>query len=228
MEPLTPEAAIVAAQAIESETDIEIVRQKAKDLGIKFSGNSALDTIKNKILEHLAAVAKGEVETQNTPAVIDEDDDEPIEVAKAIPAGPTIEELLEMDAKTTKDPVLRRKIIRAKALKVSRVIITNLDPNEAELDSVHVTALNKYTGKRSRIVPFDVPWHVEEILLNQLRSERVVLRKAKKNGKFGVKEYHDPTYVKKYSIEVLPHLTEEERLELAAAQRASGAIDKPV
>lgn len=234
---MKPEEAIEAAVAIEAETDIETVRATATDLGIKFSGNSGIDTIKGKILEALAIAAKDEVEETEEVEVegndeslnfLDKDDDEEtIEVAKAVPAGPSIEELLKMDAKKIKDPGLRRKVIRAQALKLTRVIITNLDASENQLDSVLITALNKYTGKVSRVVPFDNPWHVEEILLKQLRNQKFVMRKEKKGGKFGVKQY-TTAYAKKYAIEVLPQLTTEERAELAAAQRASGAIDKPV
>lgn len=222
---LTP---LAAAEAIEAATDLEAVRAAAKSIDVSFSGNSGIDTIKGKILEELAsrAATPEVVVVEQAPAIIEVGADEPIQVAKKLPAGPSIEELLKMDAKEIEDSNLRRRVIRAKALKVTRVVITNLDANENQLDSTLVTALNKYTGKVSRVVPFDLPWHVEEILLNQLRDQKFVMRKEKKGGQFGVKQY-TTTYAKKYAIEILPMLTKEERLELAAAQRASGAIDKP-
>lgn len=219
---MTSEEAVSAIQAVD---DIEVVRATAKDLDIPFSGNSGIDTIKGKIVDFL--LKPKEDPAQNLEDLLNGNDDEEIEVAKPIPAGPSLEELLEMDPKEVEDPGLRRKVVRAKALRLHRVVITNLDPAEAQLDSTMVTVTNKYTGKVSRIVPFDNPWHIEEILLNKLRNEKFVLRREKKGEgqKFGVKQY-TTGFVKKYSIEVLDPLTKEELAELAAAQRASGSIDK--
>lgn len=220
---MTPEEAVAAVNAVD---DIEVIRATAKDLEIPFSGNSGIDTIKGKIVEYL----KEQTIPTTSPdalAAISGGEDEEIEVAKAIPAGPTIEELLEMDPAKVEDVNLRRKVVRAKALRLVRVNITNLDPSEAQLDSVLITATNKYTGKVSRVVPFNVDWHVEEILLNQMKNQKFVMRREKKGPgqKFGIKQY-DTGYVKKYQIEVLPMLTPEELERLAADQRAAGSIDK--
>jgi len=241
----SPQEVIATVELIE---DIEVLRGTATDLGLTFSGNTGAPKLKEKIFEAMKAKieestppAPTETPTvQATPTVdaanlmddiLGGADDEPIEVAKAIPAGPSIEELLKMDPKKVADPALRRQVIRAQALRLVRVNITNVDPSEAQLEGALITAVNKYTGKVSKFVPFgeasENGWHVPAIILKQMKNQKFVLRREIKGGKFGVKKY-STKYVNKYQIEYLPDLTKEEMAELAAHQRAAGTIDKSV
>lgn len=222
------------AEAIEAVTpieDIEVLRATATDLGITFSGNTGMPKLKTKIIEHLEAMIKAESAPTNSdeaPADFGGDDEE-IEVAVAKPAGLTVTQLLEMDAQWEEDPAIRRQIIRAKAMKLTRVTIQNLDPSEVQLSGAIISVSNKYTGKVAKYIPFgeesENGYHVPEILLNFLRNQKFVLRRVKKGGAFGVKKY-STTFVNKFNITVLPPLTEKEIADLAAHQTASGAIDK--
>lgn len=224
---LTPEQAIEAVTPIE---DKEQLRAIANAYDVSFSGNSGADTIKAKIITHLQSLMLDAVPTDENQTLDLGGADEEIEVAKApAKAKHTIAELLEMDAKWEEDPAIRRQIIRAKAMKLTRVRITSLDPNDAQLNGAIITVANKYTGKVSKYIPFgddgENGYHVPEILLNFLRSQKFVLRREVKGGQFGVKKYKT-SYVNKFAIEVLEPLSKAEIEELAAHQRASGAIDK--
>jgi len=214
---------------VELVDDIEVLRATATDLKLKFSGNTGPDTLRTKIIEHAKTLeVPSDDKTDQLSDLLGDDDDEPIEVAKVAPAGPSIEELLKMDAKEIADPALRRKVIRAKAMRLSRVRITNLDPSEAQLEGALITVTNKYTGKVSKFIPFgdanEAGWHVPQIILNYLRSQKFVMRREVKGGQFGVKKYKT-SHVAKYQIEELPMLTPKELKDLADHQRASGAID---
>jgi len=215
---------------VELVDDIEVLRATATDLGLKFSGNTGVDTLRTKIIDHAKTLEVPSDDKADQLPDLGDDDEEPIEVAKAIPAGPSIEELLKMDPKEIEDPALRRKVIRAKALRLVRVRVTNLDPSEAQLEGALITVTNKYTGKVSKFVPFgeanEAGWHVPEIILNYLRSQKFVMRREVKGGQFGVKKYNT-SHVNKYQIDVLPALTKDEVAKLAAHQRAAGSIDKP-
>jgi hypothetical protein len=222
---LAPAEAIEAVSVIEDKDDLRAI---AQSIDVAFSGNSGADTIKAKIIKHY--------EELMAPVVPDDEpdlgvnDDEVIEVAK-VPnkAKHTIAELLEMDAKWVKDPAVRRQVIRAKAMKMTRVKIVSLDPGDAQLNGAIISVTNKYTGKVAKYIPFgddgENGYHLPEILLNFVRNQKFTLRREVKGGQFGVKKYKT-TQVNKFAITVLPPLTKDEIKELASHQRSSGAIDK--
>lgn len=126
---------------------------------------------------------------------------------------------------------LRRAIVRAKALRLVRCRITNLDPADAAVPGALITCYNKYTGKVSKLVPFgdenEHGYHLPKILVDELKSRTFNMRKEKKRAgsSFGVKEY-STVQVRKFAIEELPPLTQEELDNLANDQKARGAIDQ--
>lgn len=244
---MSNETKIAQVEAMES---IEDVRAAATELGVSFSGNSGIDTLKGKVIEAIKATpsedetptgptdaeiaeenakAKAkEAEKETSPIIEDNDDEDEIEVAKvATPNRLSIEELLEMDPNEVEDVKIRRQVIRAKAMRLHRVRITNLDPSDAALDGAIITVVNKYISKVSKFIPFgeagDNGYHVEEVLLNAMKTKKYAMRKEIKGAKFGVKQYKT-VMVPKYSIEVLPPLTKEEVAALAQRQSAANAI----
>lgn len=237
---LAPAEAIEAVTAMET---VEQLREAATSIDIKFSGNTGEGTLRTKIMDELNARLALEGETlpdapeetvEETPAVPDfggEDFDETEIQSTAGPAktGPTMEEILAMDPNEITDPQLLRQVVRAKALRLHRVKVTNLDPADAQLSGAIITAINKFTGKVAKYVPFgdeEAPngYHIPEILLNQLKNQKFPLRKEIKGGQFGVKKYKT-SMINKFAIEVLPPLTAKELADLADHQRASHAID---
>lgn len=206
--------------------DIETLRAQATHLGITFSGNTGADTLEKKIAAH-----------HNDASIALLGDNEPLpEIVPtkkpAFKAGPpSLAELQTMNVRDIdpKDQVLIRKVVRAKALILRRVRITNLDPNDAELQGAVVTVMNKYTGKVSKFVPFgdgsENGYHIPQIILNQLITQKFVLRKQKKGGQFGVKTYKT-TMIPKFNIEILPDLTKEELNALAMRQAAAQSIQQ--
>lgn len=242
---MSNETKIAQVEAMES---IEDVRAAATELGVSFSGNSGIDTLKSKVVEAIKAApsedetptgptdaeiaeenAKAEAKEvkKETPPIIEYDEDE-IEVAKVATLNRlSIEELLEMDPNEVEDVKIRRQVIRAKAMRLHRVRITNLDPADAALEGAIITVVNKYISKVSKFIPFgeagDNGYHVEEVLLNAMKAKKFAMRKEIKGAKFGVKQYKT-LMVPKYSIEVLPPLTKEEVAALAQRQSAANAI----
>ena len=199
--------------------DIETLRAKATGLGLTFSGNTGAATLQKKI-------------DNATPSLLGGDEPLPeLTPAKQVVKGgpPSLAQLQTMNIQDI-DPenqALVRQVVRAKALVLSRVRITNLDPNDAELYGALVTVMNKYTGKVSKYIPFgdgsENGYHVPQILLNHLIAQKFVLRKLRKGGQFGVKTYKTQM-VPKYNIEILPDLTPDELEALAARQAASQSI----
>lgn len=252
---LNPEDALTA---VASTDDLNDLRDMAKSMGISYSGNSSAGTIKNKLVEALRLMIADEnpdtgdssldgeslpdLESDDAPAVamggagsiFDGGSGEHVQVYK--PKGKTKgnvplsdHDLINMDPTKIEDPALRRRAVRARALRLIRVKVTNLNPGDAPLSAMIITANNKYTGKVSRLVPFGDNdgngWHVEKILLDHMRQMKFPLRKEKKGNRTGVKQY-TTIMSPKFSIEELPPLTPEQIKELAARQRAAGSIDR--
>jgi hypothetical protein len=230
---LAPAEAIEAVTAMDT---VEQLREAATSISLKFSGNTGEGTLRKNLLDALEdleneAVDLTEPEEEEVPDMGGEDTskDEIQSTAGKPKKGPTMKDILEMDPNEISDPQLLRQVVRAKALRLHRVKVTNLDPADAQLNGAIITALNKYTGKVAKYIPFgedEAPngYHIPEILLNQLKNQKFPLRREVKGGSFGVKKYKT-SMINKFSIEVLKPLTDKERAELAAHQRASHAID---
>lgn len=232
-------------------SELAQVKAQADKLGIKYSGNTGLKTLSDKVnkaleeeaetekaiaaeAEEVALKAKEKAEKKakkakkaaNKAAKAKLEAEEEIMVAKApAVAQYSNSDLIKMDAKQYSDPALRRRIIRAQALRLVRVKITNLDPSDASVPGAIITISNKYTGKVSKFIPngSDEPYHVPQMILNHLKDKKFLLRKEIPGGKYGIKKYKT-TYAKKYAIEVLPMLTPKELADLAATQKATGSV----
>jgi hypothetical protein len=233
---LAPAEAIEAVTAMET---VEQLREAATSINVTFSGNTGEATLRKKLMDTLKSDLNElevdetvpDAEKEEVPDFGGEDttEDEIQSTAGPAKTGPTMEEILNMDPNQITDPQLLRQVVRAKALRLHRVKITNLDPSDSQLNGAIITAINKFTGKVAKYIPFgdeEAPngYHVPEILLNQLKNTKFPLRREIKGGAFGVKRYKT-TMINKFNIETLPPLTEEEIEELANHQRASHAID---
>jgi hypothetical protein len=233
---LAPAEAIEAVTAMET---VEQLREAATSINVTFSGNTGEDTLRKKIMGILnfnlneldLADDPLEKETTDIPDFggVDTSKDKIQSTAGPAKTGPTMEEILEMDPNEITDLQLLRQVVRAKALRLHRVKVTNLDPADAQLSGAIITAVNKFTGKVAKYIPFgedEAPngYHIPEILVNQLKNQKFPLRKEIKGGAFGVKKYKT-SMINKFAIEELPALTKKELAELAAHQRASHSID---
>jgi hypothetical protein len=225
---------------VENTEDKEVLRYIANEFEVSFSGNTGVGTLKEKLIPVLQAKAEDPEEEL--------DMENPIVAALAAKQAETKEpvktepkKILDMPrtAQAMMDPhmpgltdVERRAIVRARAMKLVRCKVHNLDPNDSALEGVIKTAYNKFTGKVSKYIPFgdenEHGWHVPQILLNVLREEKYSMRKeVKQRGQvssFGVKQYKT-VHLPKYNIEIMPDLTKEELEGLAQDQKARGAID---
>lgn len=222
-----------------STEDKEVLRAVAEQVGAKFSGNSGVGKLKENILSEL-------VLDENPDQEPEVDENDPIvqalrekQVAPPKPKEPKKKDILSLSrtAQAKLDPrtpglseVEKRAIVRAKAMRMHRVRISNLDPNDASVPGAIKTVYNKYTGKISKYIPFgeenEVGYHVPEILLNSILSETYNMRKEikQKGSSFGVKQYRT-VQMKKFAVEYLPDLTKQELYALGQDQKARGALD---
>ena len=219
-------------EAVETATSIEPLRKLAKDLNVPFSGNTGLETLRNKLSDHLNMFL-----TSNpiNPSEFDEPDLsgyskdlEEIQVNKPVRVQKPKIDLLTVDPSTIEDLSLRREAIRAQALRLVRVKIQNLDPNDAAVTGAIISLQNKYTGKVSKLIPFgdetENGYHIPWMMYEHLKQWKFPLRKEVRGGRFGVKTYKT-VMTNKFNVEILPPLSMSELTELKNLQRASQSID---
>ena len=234
---LTKDEAIEQVMAM---TELEDVRAAATSIGVTYSGNSKIASLKGKIIDFLSedsqeddedAAGLSDISNMLNEALDAGGVEEPIQISvlKKRPAPLSDHDLINMDHVHEEDAGLRRRIVRAKALRMVRVRVQALDPGESQLNGVIITARNKYTGKISKYVPFasevSVGYYVPKMILDHMAEMKFPRRVEKKGAKFGIKQYNT-IMSPKYTIEFLPHLSKKEIEDLAVAQRSSGAIDR--
>ena len=183
--------------------ELTILKQRATLMGVKFSNNISVETLRAKIEAHVS-----EEET------IEESELNPLagDVAGAVPAS----------------KMTLRQQLMAEQLRLVRLRITNLDPKKKDLPGEILTVGNEYIGTVCKFVPFgevtDDGYHVPYILYKLLENRRFLHIRTVKDRRTG-KERIETQWAKEFALEVLPPLAAEELKRLANAQAAAGSLD---
>ena len=188
--------------AAEKLAELEALRAQAQLLGISFHTNTGAKRLSELIAEHQAPKDEPTDETDGGNEL-----EAPAKAAAPLTAGERAQE------------------VRKQALKLVRVIVTPNDPNKRDYDGDFFSGGNSLIGTHTRYVPYNNEngWHVEQIILDIIRSKKVT-RFVKVKTAGGV-EVREARYSPAYAVQVLPDLTKEELAALGASQRARQAID---
>lgn len=183
-------------------SELEVLKQRATLMNIKFSNNISVEKLREKIEAAQAA-----------------DEEEPeVEVTSTNP--------LSQEAPVVKKMTLGQKI-RQEQLRMVRVRIQNLDPKKKDLPGEIITVANEYMGTVRKFVPYgeatDNGYHIPYCIYEFLKNRKFVniTTKKGKNGQLQVSHAD----VREFSIEVLPQLTQEELNRLGQAQIAAGSLN---
>lgn len=183
-------------------SELEVLKQRATLMNIKFSNNISVEKLREKI-------EAAQSTTEEEPVV---------EVATTNP--------LSQETPVTKTMTLGQKI-RQEQLRMVRVRIQNLDPKKKDLPGEIITVANEYMGTVRKFVPFgeatDNGYHIPYCIYEFLKNRKFVniTTKKGKNGQLQVSHAD----VREFSIEVLPQLTQEELNRLGQAQIAAGSLN---
>lgn len=199
-------------QTTESNTEVEetpmadelsVLKQRAKLMGINFSNNISVETLRAKIEAHVTEREASDEEQLNPLAG---------DVAGAAPVS-----------KMT----LRQQLMEEQ-LRLVRVRITNLDPKKKDLPGEILTVGNEFIGTVRKFIPFgevtDDGYHVPYVLYKLMENRRFLHIRTTKDKRTG-KERIETQWAKEFALEVLPPLTEEELKRLANAQAAAGSVE---
>ena len=198
------------ALSTEGETAVDelaLLKERAKQMGITFSNNISLETLRKRISDKM----EGKEEPEVNPLTGD------VEIA-AITSAPK-----KLDAK--QNALALRKMMQRDQMKLVRVRITNMDPKKKDLPGEIWTVSNEYLGNVRKMIPYgeqtDDGFHIPYCLFRLLQSKRFLHIRTVKDRVTGV-ERQEKQWVKEFSLDVLPDLTKEELARLAAAQAAAG------
>ena len=182
-------------------SELEVLKQRATLMNIKFSNNISVEKLREKIE---AAQAKDEPEVKES----------------------AVNPLGEKQEAGVKKMTLGQKI-RAEQTRLIRVRIQNLDPKKKDLPGEIITVANEYMGTIRKFVPFgevtDNGYHIPYCIYEFLK-ERKFINITTRKGKNGLPDIR-ATEAREFSIEVLPPLTEAELAQLAQAQIAAGSLN---
>lgn len=179
----------------------DMLKARARLLGIEFGNNTSTETLKKKIEDKLAG---------NEP-----------KPTEANPLGAD-------EAPDDNSPAAIRQRLHSEQLKLVRVRVTCMDPKKKDLPGEIFTIANEYLGTVSKFVPFgeatDDGYHIPYCLYTMMKDRKFLNIRTEKDRKTGgTKVTH--AWAKEFSIEVLPQLTPEELKRLATAQLAAGSLD---
>lgn len=171
--------------------ELENLKVRAEKLGVKFHPSISAEKLREKIK---AAQTEGEGSVGEQPEV------------KSVTA--TVEE----------SPAAKKLRLKREGLKLVRVRITCMNPTKKEWEGEIFTVSNNAVGTVKRYVPYNAEdgWHVEQILLNQLRERQCQIFVTDKDSRGN--KIRKGKLIREFAIEVLDPLTEEELQELAQRQ----------
>ena len=102
------------------------------------------------------------------------------------------------------------------ANKLVRCQIAAMNPQERDIGYKLFDCGNKYTGKIAKVIPFNKPWHVPQIILDYIKEQQFVTAKMVKGE--GGREVMQTVWAPAYSVNILDPLTDAELKQIAAAQ----------
>ena len=205
------EGGAASVEQAQQPSELDMLKSRAKLMGITFSNNIGLDALKTKIEEHKqASEAKTQTQTQVTAQT---------DMQQA-------ESQTENQKKKVKTLSLRSHLQKEK-MKLVRLRITNLDPKKKDLPGEILTTGNEYLGTVRKFVPFgeatDNGYHVPYCLYEMMRDRKFLSIKTRKGPKG--QTIVEQQMVREFALEILPPLTEAELARLSAAQLSAGGVE---
>lgn len=199
-----------------TQTELQMLKQRADIMGITYSNNIGVDALRAKI--------QAKMDGDNTATTVTETAQEDAATTKVN----ALTGSSESSAPQKKKQKSARQILMDDAMRLIRVRITNLDPKKADLPGEIFTVANDYIGTVRKYVPFgeatDEGYHIPHCIYEMMKSREFLQIKTKTHPV--TKEITvSQRWVREFGLEVLPPLTQEELATLAAAQTASGRLN---
>lgn len=202
--------------ALSREQELTALKRRADILGVPYSPNIGLDTLRDRINIKL------------TEEQVDQEENPEAELEEATEQSP---EMIDLDVTAPKRPLTKmeeRQIAKNEQLKLVRIRISNMNPAKKDLPGEIITVGNELVGTIRKYVPYgegsEGGWHVPYIIYKQLKSKRFLNIRVRKDPRTG-RDRIEQGMVLENAIEILTPLTQKELDNLAKAQLAAGSVD---
>jgi hypothetical protein len=188
-------------------TELELLKDRAKSMGMKFSGNIKVETLRKRIEDKM----NGRTEE---PA---DDEDEKVMAKPQSKRKTRMEQEQEIRDRLHKEKMCMR-----------RVQIYNLNPQKNDLTGEFISVGNRYLGTVNRFVPFgedtEGGTHIEQVIYDDLKSRKFqqIRIKKEKDGS----QTPSSRWVPEYNIVDLEALTQDQLDELALNQETAERVNK--
>lgn len=196
-------------EGVQKPDELGMLKQRARMMGITFSNNISVETLKAKIQE------KMDSKSDDAPKVDELGDGNP----------PTLQDP-EAPAPAPKE-TLRQKVKR-EGMKLVRCRIMNLDPKKKDLPGEIFTVANEYLGTVRKFIPFgevtENGYHVPQCIFDMMKGRKFLNIRTYKDRRNNNQIRVEQNWAPEFALEVLPPLTKEEIAKLAAAQAAAGGL----
>ena len=192
--------------------ELDVLKQRARMMGVEFSNNIGVDTLRERIRAKVEEQSKAESAAPQVAA--------PSLLAPSTPGSSSLGSVSEKPVK----PITLRQHLQREQMKLVRIRITNLDPKKKNLPGEVFTVANEYLGTVRKYIPYgevsDEGYHVPYCIYRELESRRFLDIRTYKDRANGNKIRVEQRWAKEFAIEVLPHLSQTELRQLAVAQMA--------
>lgn len=197
--------------------ELAVLKQRAKLMGLTFSNNISVETLRAKIQAKL----DGEAEAA------EEDEDEKEEVNETPVVADQVEAKPARKLTRAEEEQALRDKIYAEEMALVRLKITNLNPAKRDLPGEILTVANSYLGSVKKFIPFgevtENGYHVPMCLYRMMKEREFTNIRTIKDSKGRIR--NEVSNAKEFALEILPPLTEAELKQLAAQQAAAMGME---
>ena len=226
---------------LDGPSELDVLKIRAKALGVTHSPNIGVDTLRTKIEEHIAKLEESNLPKEVLQAKKEAEAQEPAPTAAKVvtPAASSrnaLPPMREMLAMTTDDlmrkPEKRRtQIIRARQrheqLALVRCQVFNNNPAKNDLFGEIFSVQNKYLGTVRKYIPYgkftENGYHIPRILVTMLKGKKYLQVRSMKNP--DGTERTEQRQAPEFTITELRPLTREELDKLASMQASRSSVD---
>lgn len=200
--------------------EIDLLRQRAKLMGVAYKDADTADIIKAAIDEKNKKTTPVTSSETTAPNALEES-------KKFADSRDTIPAVSTDIDKPVKKKTLRQRIYDEN-MRLVRVRITNLDPKKKDLPGEVLTVANEYLGTVKKFIPYgeqtEDGFHIPWVLYKFMKARRFLNIRVKKDRRTGT-NHTTQSWVHEFALEILPALTENELRQLGSAQMAAGSIE---
>lgn len=224
------EATEKTPEQLEAE-EFEVLKARADIMGIGYSNNIGVETLRKKISDKLngEAASNGADDAEQTQEEVDELIQDNLKAQVRVdPADPKAGDQTVRSALAPKFKDKRQEM-HDEYMRLIRCRITNMDPKKKDLQGEIFTVANEMLGTVKKFIPYgefsDNGYHIPYWLFLEILDRRFLnirTSKDKASGQIKVQT----GWAKEFAIEVLPPLTQEELDNLATAQLAAGSVER--